>query len=113
MKLVAAIFLAMTAVAAAANFDSEVRTVDGAIVCEVPWKLSEALKAVKANDATWFAETGCRRTHAGLKVIRIDPYASMADPLQVRLYAKDGKSFTVWMFATSLETRDGKPIFPF
>lgn len=113
MKAAAAIVLVLLPVAAgAANYDPEVRTIDGAILCFSPLKLTEAHSAAKAGDDDWLHELNCYRSEAGLKVFRANPYAGLAEPWRVRVYAPDGRSGTVWGYSSSFQTVSGKKIFP-
>lgn len=112
-KILAAILALSTSSALAANYDSEVRTVDGGVVCQSPLRLSEAIKAANRGDDAWNASIGCTRIRGGIKAIRINPYAGLADPWQIRLMPDDAPAVTVWGYAPTFQTISGKKIWPY
>lgn len=46
---------------------------EGAIVCELPWKLDEAFKALSKSDQRWLADAGCATVRTRTNITRIEP----------------------------------------
>jgi hypothetical protein len=47
-------------------------TSEGAILCQTPSAIREAIAAVAASDEGWFEKTGCVRTQGELRVVLIE-----------------------------------------
>lgn len=105
---VVAFMLAASSPASARSPDAQ--TVNGALLCLLPYQLKEAQAAAKQNNRKWLTEIGCVSLKGGLKAVLIDPNAPLGRPWQVRLYtpnAPDG--ITLWGWADAFKDAHGKP----
>lgn len=107
MRLVAAAAIALMSQASFASaWERDALTIQGAVICTSPFKLSEGITAANRDDEKWMKEIGCFRVKANIPVVLITPLLDFARPLQARLMLGDD-AFTVWAFSSEFKTKKG------
>lgn len=102
----AAAFALISQALSASAWERDVLTIQGAVFCTSPFKLSEGITAANRGDEKWMKEIGCYKVKADIPVVLITPLLDYARPLQARLLLGD-EAYTIWAFSSEFKTKKG------